>query len=262
MSVGVRIVLALIGAVLLAFAVGFFLQAGWATMFWPVPAGRLSNVFVASIAAAVGGPVIWIAASNEPRAIAAGALDLAVTNLGVAGAGVWFYASTGNGRMLAFGLGATVLLVLCLVLFRRNHPVPFRDTRPTPRPLRLAFAFFALALAIAATRLIGVWPNTFPWPLGPENSVIYGFIFLGAMAYFLYGLAYPVWGNAGGQMVGFVLYDLVLIGPFIGRFHTVPPEMLFSLTVYTSVVALSGLIGLWYLLADPVTRIGARHVAG
>jgi hypothetical protein len=83
-----RMALAAVGAVVLVFAFGFFIQAPWATMFWPVPAGPLSHIFVASILAAIGAPAIWIAAADEGRAIAAGAADLAATNAGVAGAGV------------------------------------------------------------------------------------------------------------------------------------------------------------------------------
>jgi hypothetical protein len=136
--------------------------------------------------------------------------------------------------MLLLGGVTFVLFLLCVALIRRWHPEPFRDTRPTPVVIRIAFAVFAVLLALVAVRLIAVRPNTFPWPLGPENSVIYGFIFLGAMAYFLYGLAWPVWGNACGQLVGFLAYDLLLIPPFLGHFAAVKPEMRTSLAVYTA----------------------------
>jgi hypothetical protein len=254
-----RICLAGIGIAVLALAAGFLMQAPWATGLWPVEAGRLSNIFVASIFAAIGGPACWIAVTGDSRAVVPGAADLAVTNTGFAASGFWFWQTTGNPAMLPWAIGTALMAAICIVLVWRLQPVPFRDATPMPRPLRIAFMAFAIMLAIAAFRLITVWPNTFPWPLSPENSVFYGFIFLGAMVYFLYGFFWPVWGNAGGQMVGFLLYDLVLLPPFIGHFSSVKPEMLLSLTIYTIVVTLSGLIAIWYLFIDPATRFGARR---
>ncbi len=99
--------------------------------------------------------------------------------------------------------------------------------------------------------------NTFPWPLGPENSVLYGIIFLGAMAYFIYGLIYPVWGNACGQLIGFIAYDVVLIVPFVQHFTNVGIEMQTRLVIYTTVVALSGLFALYFVFLHPATRFGS-----
>lgn len=254
---GFRMALAAGGGLAMLFALGFLLQAPWATGFWPAQSGRLSNIFVASILAAIGAPVLWIAATGEGRAIAGGAANLLVTNLGCAGVGLWSWSATGNSRMLAFALACAAGALVFLWLFRRWHRAPFRDTRPMPRPVRLAFAVFAALLVFVALRLILVLPNTFPWPLGAENSLIYGFIFLGASVYFLYGLRFPVWGNAAGQMAGFLAYDLVLIVPFLRHFATVQPTMLPSLTIYTAVVSLSGLLAIWYLLLDPATRLGS-----
>lgn len=249
--------LATAGFITLIFAAGFGLQAGWATALWPVEAGRLSHIFVGSILGAIGGPLIWIAATNEGRAIAAGAADLALSNIGLAVAGFWFFATTGNIGMLILGIGATPLALLCIWLFIRWHPVPYTNVVPTPMPVRIAFGLFAAALVFVTIRLILVTNYTFPWPLGPENSVIYGCFFLGAMVYFIYGLCYPVWGNAGGQLVGFLIYDLMLIIPFIQHFAKVQPSSFLSLAVYTSVVALSGLLAAWYLFVHPATRFGA-----
>ena len=100
-----------------------------------------------------------------------------------------------------------------------------------------------------------VRPNIFPWPLSPENSVFYGSIFLGAMCYFLYGVIYPCWGNAKGQLLGFLAYDLVLIVPFLQHFAAVRPEKLLSLTIYTAVVSYSGLLAIFFLLVHAPTRL-------
>jgi MFS family permease len=254
-----RIGLFVVGAVVLVFAVGFFVQAWWATSLWPVQSGRLSHIFIASILAAIGCPAIWIALADERRALAAGALDLMIVNLGVAATGFYFYGSTGNPGMLLMAIATSALFLLCIVLYRYGQAVPFRDQRPTPVAVRIAFGVFALLLAVVAGMLITVRPDTFPWPLGPENSAIYGFIFLGAMAYFIYGLVYPVWGNACGQLIGFIAYDLVLIIPFVLHFSAVKPELQTNLTVYTAVVALSGLFALYFVFVHPTTRPGAMR---
>ena len=257
MSSTFRIGLLLVGIVVMVFAIGFFIQAWWATALWPVQSGRLSHIFVSSILAAIGSPAIWIALANERRAVAAGALDLMIVNFGVMIAGIYFYTSTGNVGMLFIGIATALLGVLCIMLFRYGHRVTFSDQRPTPTAVRIAFGVFAFLLAIVATMLIMGRQNTFPWPLGPENSVLYGIIFLGAMAYFIYGLIYPVWGNACGQLIGFIAYDIVLIVPFVQHFANVGTEMRSSLVVYTTVVALSGLFALYFVLVHPATRFGA-----
>ena len=257
-----RIGLLAVGIVVLLFAFGFYVQAWWATSLWPVQSGRLSHIFISSILAAIGCPAIWIALANERRALAAGALDLMVVNFGVAATGLYFYSTTDNVGMLLIAIATAALFLLCVGLFRYGSAVPFRDQRPTPLAVRIAFGVFAFLLAVVAGLLITVQPNTFPWPLGPENSAIYGFIFLGAMAYFVYGLLYPVWGNACGQLIGFIAYDAVLIIPFAQHFSGVNPAMRTSLTIYMTVVALSGLFALYFVFLHSKTRFGAsRNVA-
>jgi hypothetical protein len=44
---------------------------------------------------------------------------------------------------------------------------------------------------------------------------MFGLVFLGAATYFIYGALDPHWGNAIGQLAGFLAYDLVLLAPFL-----------------------------------------------
>jgi hypothetical protein len=81
-------------------------------------------------------------------------------------------------------------------------------------------------------------------------------IFLGDAFYFLYGLFRPRWGNALGQLLSFLAYDLVLIVPFVLLFDTVKPDRMFSLIVYTAVLIYSGGLAIYYLLINPQTRLG------
>lgn len=250
-----RIALLIGGAMALVLAVGFFLQAPWATGIWPVASSRLSNIFLSSILAAIGAPIVWIALSGEARAMAGGAINLALANGAIVAAAYLFHQRGGPPALIPFAAFAAVLAVLCVGLLIYSQWFGFQDTRPTPALVRFSFVGFSLALLLTGGALVMVRPNIFPWPLSPENSVFYGGIFLGAMCYFLYGVVYPCWGNAKGQLLGFLAYDLVLIGPFLRHFAAVQPQMRLSLTIYTAVVAYSGLLAIFFLFVHPRTRL-------
>jgi hypothetical protein len=86
-------------------------------------------------------------------------------------------------------------------------------------------------------------------------SVLAGCLFLGAAAYFVYGLVRPSWANAGGQLAGFLAYDLVLIGPLLSRLPAIAPEFRLSLIIYLVVVIYSGLLAVYYLFIYRPTRL-------
>jgi hypothetical protein len=253
-----RWILILVGCISLFTALGFYLQLSWVTQIWPIQSGRLSNIFVSSIMAAVGAPIVWIGLSAETRAMAGGALNLLVTNAGFAISTLSFYAQDDRTALLIFGIISIVMVFLCVGLFVFSHRQSFLDTRSIPLLVRGSFAVFAVVLLMTAIALILKRPNTFPWPLSAENSILYGWIFLGAMCYFLYALFFPVWGNARGQLLGFLAYDLILIFPFLAHFAAVKPEMRISLVIYTAVVSYSGLLAIYYLFIHPSTRFNAE----
>jgi len=151
--------------------------------------------------------------------------------------------------MTVFGLG----------LFFWFQRLPFRQRQPTPMLIRVSFFIFIVALIIVGTSQVRQTPNILPWRVTPELMVVFGWFFLGAAAYFAYGLIRPVWGNAAGQLAGFLAYDLVLIIPFLQRLPTISPELQISLIIYIIVVTYSGLLAIWYLFIAPKTRIwGSR----
>lgn len=63
------------------------------------------------------------------------------------------------------------------------------------------------------------------------------------------------WGNAVGQLAGFLAYDLVLLAPFFERFTTVRGGSLVSLTIYVAFLLYSGALASYYLFAANATRI-------
>ena len=245
---------AAIGSAAIVVSIGMFLQMPWAVRVWPFPSGQLSNVFVSSILAAIGAPVLWISLSGETRAAAGGALNLSVTNLGFAITVFAFFGRDRQTPVLVFGILSVGMVLLCIGLFIFSHRRQFVDSRPIPALVKISFVVFALTLLLTAGALLARRPNTFPWPLSAENSVMYGWIFLGAMCYFLYAVVFPVWGNARGQLIGFLAYDLILIAPFLAHFRAVEPEMLNSLIIYTGVVSYSGVLAAYFLFLHPSTR--------
>lgn len=251
----IRFGLVIGGVLFLILTAGFFFRFSWATQLWPWADSRLSFIFVASIFAAISIPILWIGATGEFGAAEAGALELVVTYLGVTAYLVHLYARHGGVHLLIATIvcGVGYLSVLGVYLWSRR--IPLRDTRPMPLPIRLSFGVFTVALLAVGIALIRQAPHVFPWPLNPSSSVIYGWIFLGASVYFLHGALRPRWANTCGQLLGFLAYDLILIGPLLQQFATVKPEHRTSLIVYTAVLLYSALLASYYLFINRATRI-------
>ncbi len=251
----------LIGAGLMALglAAGFYLQQPWATVAWPWPAGRLSHIFVASILAAAALPVLWIGLTGELAAAAGGALNLAITYAGVA-----TYAGRQGGNPAAtavgrFGLACAAVCVLSVALFMWSRRIPYRDRRPVPWHIRLSFIAFAVILVGVGSMLLLQGAQLFPWPLSEAHTTIYGWIFLGAACYFMYSVARPVMGNATGQLLGFLAYDVVLLVPFAQHLDKVPSALRTNLTVYLAVLVFSAVLALHALGLHRRTRLWGIH---
>jgi len=251
----VRYLFAATSVVVLVLAAGFFFQLPWATGLWPWPTSRLSNIFIASILAASAVPVLWIGLSGELAAVTGGAINLCLTNLGMAAFSFHIYSQdTGQWPILLYATVCITLAVSFFGLVFWAHRIRFRDTRPLPKGLQASFLAFLVILVLAGGALVLRMANMFPWRLGPEQSVLYGWIFLGAACYFLYALINPRWANAKGPLLGFLAYDVVLIVPFLNHFSTVDPTLWINLVVYTGVIIYSGLLAVYYLLLNGATR--------
>ncbi|MCB0043307.1 MAG: hypothetical protein KDH08_23670 [Anaerolineae bacterium] len=254
----IRSLLVIFGAVGLLAAAAFFLQMDWMTGLWPWPAYRLGNIFIASILAAASAPVMWIGLSGELAAITGGALNFLVTYGGMAAYTFGVYLSgAGRTQVLVFAVICALFAIVCLALILWARRMPFHDVRPTPRAVRISFGAFIVVLLLAGGSLVLKTSNIFPWFLSSEQSVLYGWIFLGAALYFAYGVFKPVWGNAVGQLLGFLAYDLVLIVPFLRHFAVVNSDLRINLTVYTAVLIYSGLLAAYFLFVNRATRFSA-----
>ena len=251
-----RYLLLLICAVQLFFAVAFFLQWPLAVNIWPFEGTTpLTYIFIASIFAAAAASTLWPIISRNYGALAGVGLDYLVILAPMSAYILWLGLAGDDPNKTIYGVicGLGALFGLGLFLWSRRLPMP---DAAIPMPLLVSWSFvvFVAALLYTSGRLFLGIP-TIPWPLTPELSIIVGCIFLGAAAYFIYGLLRPSWANAGGQLSGFLVYDLVLIVPFLRALPNVAPEFRTGLIVYTVVVVYSGLLAAYYLLIHRPTRL-------
>ena len=253
-----QISLVITGVALLVICAGFYMQNETVMALWPWADGRLSYIFIASILAAIATPVLWMGLSGELAAMRGGALDFGMTYLGLSATLLLAGSAANELISVPFYLSITLAaLVFNLWLFWGTRTLTFSDQRPVPMLVRLSFIVFTLVLIGVGIALIMRVPAVFPWPLKPQSSIVFGWIFLGAAMYFLYGSIRPVWGNVCGQLIGFLAYDLILIIPFIQHLDTVKAEHQLSLYVYTGVLVFSALLSVYYLLIHPTTRFGS-----
>ena len=243
------------GLFILALAFGFIFRIPLALSIWPWEDGRYSYLFIGSILAAVSAAALWIGWTGELGALPAGSLNVFVIALTTS---VYFFNLVSQGRSELFSVGiASMLMTLTSgAAFLWSRRLPLTDPRPTPALVKVSFGIFIASLFLAGGALVLRLP-VFPWDLNPDSSVVFGCIFLGDAFYFLYGLFRPRWGNAFGQLLSFLAYDLVLIVPFVLLFDTVKPERMFNLVVYTAVLVYSGGLAVYYQLIDTQTRFGS-----
>jgi hypothetical protein len=254
MKTFVRTASVVFGIALLALAAGFALEQPWATRTWPWPDGRLTYIFVASILAAIGAPVIWIGASREWAAAAGGALNLVITFDGTAWVMFNAYRRDGRPHLRDYAIGFAIAAVWNVGLLIWGARLKTIDHRRMPHLVRASFVMFAITLVVVGILLLRRAPTIFPWPLNPDTSQVVGFIFLGAAAYFVWAVMRARWHDARGQLIGFLAYDLVLIGPFLAHASRVQPEHRQSLIVYLVVITYSGFLAAYFLFFHPRTR--------
>ena len=238
----------------LVLAGGFFAQVEWAVTLWPWPAAPLSYVFIASILAAIAIPLLWIAVRGERAAMQAGALDLTVMYGGMCVYVLTLIGDPGQPRLWPYAIVFGAACLGSAATFARSRRIDWNDDRPMPAPARGSFAAFAAILVGAGTALL-LHADIFPWPLTAESSVMFGFVYLGAAVYFIHGFLAPRWSNAAGQLAGFLVYDVILLGPFCAHFADATGGELVSLIIYTAFLIYSGAIAVYYLFLDPATRV-------
>lgn len=264
-----RILLVLGGLAVLVLAAGYFFQMPWAIGTWLWPDGRLSYIFVASIQAAIAAAMLWIGLSGDWGSLAAGALNLFVMLIGMSGF-LWLHSQqTGQPRLLLYAVSLGLFALANLGLFFAIHRRAAVDTERMPRLVQYSFGLFVLILLAVSGALILRSANIMPWPIKPETSVMFGWIFLGDAFYFIYALLRPYWSFARAQLWSFLAYDLVLIVPFLQHLPRVNPELFPNLMIYLIVLVYSGSLAVFFLFLYKPTQVWSathrsapEHIAG
>ena len=270
----VRALLAVVATGQALLAVLFVLQVPWATAIWPFAGtGEMSYIFVASIFLAAAAAVGWCLLLGSDRALAGIALDYIVITAPLGVLSLAAALDEGSLPAMVFGLLCLSTLAFGVWMLRWALSRPWLSASPTPAPVVVAFGVFVVVLVIVGGLLILGTPGVLPWAITPQSSVLYGCMFLGAAAYFGYGLVDRRWENAGGQLAGFLAYDIVLLVPFVVRIVSGTPSyygtssepLRVNLLLYTAVVLFSGLLSTYYLFIHGPTRMrlprpGSRRV--
>jgi hypothetical protein len=251
-----RYLMTFFGLVTLAIGLGFAFQLQAVTGLWPWPDGRLSYLFVGSILAAISAAALWIGWSGEFAALAVGTLNVLITATATC---VYFSMLAVQGErpnMLPSAWGALLVALASGTAFLWSRRLSLRETRPMPALVRPSFWIFVISLVIVGGLLV-LRRQVFPWDLNADSSIIFGWIFLGDASYFAWGLTRPKWHNAAGQLLSFLVYDLVLIIPLLKLFQSVDPGRFFSLTAYVAILIYSGALAAYFLVFNGQTRLRA-----
>jgi hypothetical protein len=251
-----RYTLYLICLVQAGLAVAFFVQAPFVIKFWPFEGTtQLTFIFISSIYAAAAASTFWTTATGNYGALAGIGLDYLVMLTPVSMLLFQMAADSTDFMLTVYGIAFLFAALFGLGLMLYSMRIPFNKDIKLPAPVRISFIIFIVALLVVSISLILKIPNIIPWAITPQLSVVIGWMFFGAMTYFIYTLMRPSWLNAAGQLAGFLAYDLVLILPFLTRLPTVAPERRMGLIVYTVVLIYSGALAIYYLFIHKSTRV-------
>lgn len=255
MDRSLRYVFVILGCLSFILAVCFCFQVPWTLSFWPWANSSLPYTFLGAITAAIGGSLLWVGLSGEFGTLVGGAINLMLFYTGLGSSLFLLFLSNADQRLLAGALFCAIGALLSLGVFLWVRHYPLLDQRPTPRPVRISFGIFAAILLLVGSGVLLQIPNVYAWKLNEETSMLLGWFFIGACSYFLYGLLYPRWPNACGQLWSFLAYDLVLLGPFFLHFAVATPAQRPSLIINTIVLLYSAGLAIYYLLIQKETRV-------
>lgn len=250
-----RLFLIVVCIVQTAFALGFVFQVPFIIELWPLPYSDATNlIFIGSIFLAAAASTAWCLLAREDGALAGVALDYVVILTPTLIYSLQLSAERTSPKLVNFIVAVAVGVVFGTLLFLWAVRQPIHPAPPVPLLVRGAFAVFVIALIIAGAQLVRQTPGVLPWQTTPASVVLYGWMFIGAAAYFAYGFLRPSWRNAGGQLAGFLAYDVVLLLPLLGLLGTIAPARMTNLWIYIVVVTLSGVLAIYYLFIHPTTR--------
>lgn len=266
----VRPVAFITAAVSAAMTYALLVRPAWIVDAFPWPESPMSFIFLASIAASIG--VVWLTVGleDEPAALAGVGVNVIVAS---AGACVLFSQqawTTSRVDMRVGAVGGAVLAAFGIWLWGAARRIDVRDPRRMPPVVRWAFIVFAVVLVVAGSSLCLRF-RVFPWPLWGGTATLFGFIFLGAAAYFAHAVISGRWSFAAPALWGFLAYDIVLFVPYVKllfagagapvALYGGAPVNRTSLIIYLAVLTVSALLALYSALLHPTTRLWSARPA-
>jgi hypothetical protein len=258
----VRLTLATAAVLLLAFGFALWMKAPFAVRMWPWADGKLSYLWISSILLSQGATVLWWAVSMELNAACGGALGLAAMHSGIAIYMGYLYTLRHQRVLLAWAATAAFLAAGAVLLFFAGRRVPWRERAPLNRFMRLSFLLFVLALTLASAMLLLRAPVVFPWRLNPDSSVIFGLPFLASAIFFLDAWLRPDVANARGQLLGFFVYDVVLIPPYLALWPKTRGGFRVALMTFLTVFVWSAALAIWLWAANRIRHTSTQRAAG
>ena len=208
-----RVICVVVALIQLAFAIGLYRQADWATGNWPLADVRMTFIFLAAIAAATAAALGWVAWRNEPGALEPVGFDLMIVSPALASYLLWVGIDRSDRNLVATGALWFAIGALMAVTYWWSRQVPLVDSRPLPTVVRASFAAFVAILLVVGGALM-MQRDIFPWGLDPETSIMIGFIPIGSAILFGWIVIHPAWAYGEMALTGFLAYDLVLFVPY------------------------------------------------
>jgi hypothetical protein len=237
-------------------ALGFCFQVPFIVALFPLPySDSINPIFLGSILLAAAASAGWCLWTRSDGALSGVMLDYVTIFVPLGIYGWQLYSERPTSVMLVFVMVSVVAVVFGAAMFLYTVRIPIPKSPPMPRLVRISFLIFVVGLIFFGGQMVLRTPGILPWQTTSATIIIYGWMFIGAASYFAYGLLRPSWHNAGGQLAGFLAYDLVLIIPFLLLLPEISRQRLPNLIIYLVFLSYSGLLAIYYLFINRETRL-------
>ncbi len=246
----------LVGFMILVYSLGLYLRLPAVRQLWVWPESPAPGFsFVGSWLAGVAAPLIWIGLTGHLPAIRGGALA-GVVAFGGSAVLLWVrHSLPGKERFLPFAIMFMLIALGALAELIWSTRLPTPEDRKPPPAIRWTFLLFSAILLPVGLGMVLGSPRIFPAELLPDMTRLYGWFFLGSFVYYFFGFLKPSWLNSTGHMLSFLVYDLLLIPPFVQYWSVAPAEFRLNLFFYLTVLVTSMLFCIVFLFMDPRTRL-------
>ncbi len=249
-----RIVLFVAGAAFTILGLGYSLRMDWAVRSHLWTDGPMTISWYGSMLLSFGPQLVWLGIVREWGILPGFAAGSIVMFLGGASAVMSVASRESSARLWIVGALLAALGLGSVWMWSWSRGQRVRDPRTTPVVLRWYSAICVVPLLVASAGLLARHPHVFPWPLNPDSSTLMGWMFLGTGVSFAFAVVQRPWQYVRTLLMGFLVYDAVLIPYYLGHYARVQPAHELSLGIFMVVLGSSALLSIWYLFFDRATR--------